>query len=101
QKTQLHYGNDQECVVLLDCWSVHHSKDFCEIVRTHWPWLHLQYVSGSMTGLVQPCDVGIQCPFKLLIKCSQLNDIIAEILAYLKGGADATQLLVNTRIGTL
>ncbi|VDC03285.1 unnamed protein product [Peniophora sp. CBMAI 1063] len=101
QKTRLGYSDNQECVVLLDCWSVHRSKDFRDLVRTRWPWIRLRYVPGGMTGLAQPCDVGIQRPFKLSIKRSQLDDIVAEILAHLNGGADPTQLHLDTHIGTL
>ncbi|KAI0320416.1 hypothetical protein OF83DRAFT_595413 [Amylostereum chailletii] len=54
-----------------------------------------------MTGLAQPCDVGIQRPYKLSIKKSQLNDIIEETLAHLKNEGDPATFKLDTRIKTL
>ncbi|TFY75668.1 hypothetical protein EWM64_g8344, partial [Hericium alpestre] len=101
QKASFGYPEDQECIVLLDCWSVHRSQDFRELVRRRWPWNRLQYVPGGMTGLAQPCDVGIQRPYKLSIKKSQLQDIIDETLSHLEDGGQASDLQLDTRIGTL
>lgn len=70
QKELLNYPEDQECVVLLDCWSVHRGKEFHRLVHRHWPWLRLRYIPGGTTGLAQPYDVGIQRPYKLSIKRS-------------------------------
>ncbi|EIM82511.1 uncharacterized protein STEHIDRAFT_30759, partial [Stereum hirsutum FP-91666 SS1] len=51
QKQLLGYAEDQECVAILDCWSVHRSKEFRHIVRRRWPWLRLRYIPGGTTGL--------------------------------------------------
>ncbi|KAA1469646.1 hypothetical protein DENSPDRAFT_816722 [Dentipellis sp. KUC8613] len=54
-----------------------------------------------MTGLAQPCDVGIQRPYKLSIRKSQLQDIVDETLEHLENGEDPSDLKLDTRIGTL
>ncbi|TFY82142.1 hypothetical protein EWM64_g1870 [Hericium alpestre] len=101
QKQRLGYPEDQECVVLLDCWSVHRSEEFRNLVRRRWPWLRLRYIPGGCTGLAQPCDVGIQRPYKLSIKRSQLDDIISKTLIHLESNDDPTELKLDSRIGTL
>lgn len=101
QKELLHYPEDQECVVLLDCWSVHRGKEFRRLVHQNWPWLRLRYIPGGTTGLAQPCDVGIQRPYKLSIKRSQLQDVVSETLTHLKADDDPSSLKLDSRIGTL
>ncbi|TFY76373.1 hypothetical protein EWM64_g7638 [Hericium alpestre] len=101
QKQRLGYPEDQECVVLLDCWSVHRSEKFRNLVRCRWPWLRLRYIPGGCTGLAQPCDVRIQQPYKLSIKRSQLDDIISETLAHLESNGDPMELKLDSCIGTL
>ncbi|KZV59291.1 hypothetical protein PENSPDRAFT_595721, partial [Peniophora sp. CONT] len=101
QKERLGLDSEQECVVLLDCWSVHRSAAFHDLVRTRWPWLCLRFVPGGMTGLAQPCDVGIQRVYKLSIKNSQLNDVVAETMEYLEEERDPALFLLDTRIAVL
>lgn len=102
RQKELHgYPDDQECAVLLDCWSVHRGKAFRRLVRRRWPWLRLRYIPGGTTGLAQPCDVGIQRPYKLSIKRSQLQDIVNETRAHLNANDDPTMLKLDNRVGTL
>ncbi|VDC03846.1 unnamed protein product [Peniophora sp. CBMAI 1063] len=100
-KAAHNYPKDQECIVLLDCWSVHRSREFRAVVRRRWPWICLCYVPGGMTGLAQPCDVGIQRPYKLAIRQGQQQHIINETLQHLRSGAVATAIRLDNRIGTL
>lgn len=100
-KRRLGYPDDHECTLLLDCWSVHRSRLFRRLVRIRWPWLRLRYIPGGCTGLAQPCDVGMQRPYKLSIKKSQLQDTINETLAHLEVSEDPSTLKLDSRIGTL
>ncbi|KAI0311263.1 hypothetical protein OF83DRAFT_1069115 [Amylostereum chailletii] len=54
-----------------------------------------------MIGLAQPCDVGIQRPYKLSIKKSQLNDIVRETLDHLEQDKDPETFRLDTCIKTL
>ncbi|VDC04887.1 unnamed protein product [Peniophora sp. CBMAI 1063] len=54
-----------------------------------------------MTGLAQPCDVRIQCPYKLAIKRSQLQDIYDETLRQLANQVDPDDIHLDHMIGTL
>lgn len=101
RKKDLGYDDDQECIVLLDCWSLHRGREFRQLVRTRWPWIRLRYIPGGTTGLAQPCDVGIQRPYKLSIKRSQLLDVTNETLKHLDNGETPDHLKLDTTIGTL
>lgn len=39
KKQELVYEEDQECVVVLDCWSVHRGREFRVLVWTWWSWI--------------------------------------------------------------
>ncbi|EIW79705.1 hypothetical protein CONPUDRAFT_58782, partial [Coniophora puteana RWD-64-598 SS2] len=49
QKELLGCDEDQECAILLDCWSVHRSLSFRSMVQRRWPWIRLRYVPGGTT----------------------------------------------------
>lgn len=100
-RDELASDDDQEAVVLLDCWSCHRSKEFRRLVHRRWPWLRLRFVPGGMTGLAQPCDVGMQRPYKLSIKRSQLQDVFNETLRQLDKGVDPSAVRLDNTIGTL
>ena len=64
QKRAYNASEAQECILQLDVWSVHHSIAFWTWLNTNYDWITYLYVPGNCTGIAQPCDVGIQRPFK-------------------------------------
>jgi hypothetical protein len=100
-KVQLRRPPDQVCIVQLDVWSVHKSKEFRRWVRVMYTWIILDFVTGGLTGLWQVCDVGIQRPYKQSIRRSQLEDIVTETREVLKSGESAAGLRLDVTIGTL
>ena len=54
----------QEMIWLIDCWSVHISKEFREWMKNHHPKIHILYILANCTSIYQPADVIIQRPFK-------------------------------------
>jgi hypothetical protein len=101
KKLELGYGTDQICIVYLDAWSVHRSQELRLWVRKTHPWLYLVYVPGNLTGLFQPCDVGIQRFFKHAVRRAQLADTVKETVNYLDEGGDPFKFKLDTRICTL
>jgi hypothetical protein len=92
------------CIVLLDAWSVHCSIELCTWIKTTYPWIELHYVPGGCTSLFQPCNVGMQQPFKQAIKQAQLADTVATTLKHLSSdsaGADAAAFKLDVTIGQL
>jgi hypothetical protein len=101
QKVLLDALADQECVLHLDVWSVHRSIQFHTWLDMTYPWIKYRFVPGGCTGVGQPCDVGIQRPFKLVVKQTQHADIVNESLARLTHDSSASLIRLDTTIGTL
>ena len=47
---ELHLPEDQEAVLLLDCWKVHVSADFNAWLKEHYPSLRTLFIYGGGTG---------------------------------------------------
>jgi hypothetical protein len=102
QKKRLGLSDDQVCVVQLDVWSVHKSREFRRWIRRTYPWIILDFVPGGLTGLWQVCDVGIARPYKQAIRRAQLEDIVAETQQLLADSDEsAAALRLDVTIGTL
>jgi hypothetical protein len=98
-KADLKLLPSQKSLWMIDVWSVHRSKEFRDWMRDHHPNIILDYVPGGCTSVAQPCDVGIQRPFKLSIKRSYHEDVVAEILDQLN--SNASSISIDTRLPTL
>jgi hypothetical protein len=92
---------EQECLLQLDVWVVHRSKEFRDWMQNTYPWIILDFVPGGCTGLFQPCDVGMQRLLKLAGRRSQQNDLIQEAKAKLGDGQSAECIVFDKSIGTL
>jgi hypothetical protein len=58
-------------------------------------------VPGSLTGIFQVCNVGIQRVLKLALHHFQLEDVGDETTSYLDAGSDPLKLKLETKIGVL
>ncbi|KAG2341697.1 hypothetical protein BDR05DRAFT_949526 [Suillus weaverae] len=102
QKELIGAPDDQECILHLDVWSVHKSIQFCTWLDQHYPWIKYHFVPGGCTGIAQPCNVGVQHPFKLAVKQSQHADIVDKSLSLLKkNDAAAAIIQLDTTLPTL
>jgi hypothetical protein len=57
----------EHSILIVDSFDGHFSKvvrDFLKEV----PFLHLFIIPGGITSVAQPCDVGVNAPFKSIIK---------------------------------
>ena len=98
-KERLNLPDHHKSIWQIDVWSVHRSKEFRDWMKEMDPTIILDYVPGGCTGVHQPCDVGIQRPLKLLIRCSYHEDIVHKFQEQLaKDGAVSG---MDNRIGTL
>ena len=68
--------------------------------ETH-PTIIIDFVPGGCTSVAQPCDVGIQRPFKHSIKCSYHEDVVSNVLSQLENNADSDLVTLDTRLGVL
>ena len=64
KKVDLGYPPSQKSLWQIDVWSVHCSDEFHKWMKGNHQMIIIEYVPGGCTCIHQPCDVGIQCPFK-------------------------------------
>lgn len=76
----------QKALWQIDVWSVHRSVEFREWMAKHHNNIIIDFVPGGCTGLHQPCDVGIQQPFKHVIKRSYHEAVVDEMVQKLESG---------------
>ena len=95
----------QKTLWQIDVWSVHRSAEFREWMRKNHPTIIIDYVPGGCTGVAQPCDVGIQRPFKLSTKRSYHQDLVKEIFNQHQNSPEQEKewkpILIDKRIATL
>jgi hypothetical protein len=89
----------QHSLWTIDVWSVHRSGEFRQWMKKTHPRIILDYVPGGCTSVAQPCDVGIQRPFKLSLKRSYHEDVVREVMDQLNSGAAVVDF--DTHIGVL
>ncbi|QRV97854.1 hypothetical protein RhiJN_25873 [Ceratobasidium sp. AG-Ba] len=91
----------QQCILQIDCWSVHRSDKFRGWMAENYPWIVILYVPGGCTGLFQACDVGLQRILKLAIRHVAHSDVVAETLAALSDGTAPEDVLNDQSRPTL
>ena len=67
-------------------------------MKTSHPDIIVDFVPGGCTSVAQPCDVGIQRPFKHSIRGSYHKRVVNEMVSLLGNGKPA---LLDTRIAPL
>lgn len=99
RKEELSLMPSQKALWLIDVWSVHRSKEFRDWMKQTHPTIILDFVPGGCTSVFQPCDVGIQRPFKLSMKRSYHEDVVTEVLDQMNSGEDDVNF--DVRVGIL
>jgi DDE superfamily endonuclease len=85
-KAQLGLPPTQCLLWTIDVWSVHRSKEFLDWMRAQHPKILVDFVPGGCTGVAQPCDVGIQRPFKHITNQCFLEDTVDITLNQIDNG---------------
>ncbi|RXW18423.1 hypothetical protein EST38_g7441 [Candolleomyces aberdarensis] len=98
QRTCLNLPPSQKALWQIDVFSVHRSEEFRGYMKNNHPDIVLDFVPGGCTSVAQPCDVGIQRPFKHSIRRSYYKRVVNEMILLLGNGKQA---LLDTRIGPL
>jgi hypothetical protein len=98
QIEELDLPKDQEMVWIIDCWSVHISKDFRAWMKKTSPLIHLLFVPANCTSIFQPADVILQRPFKHAFR-QEFNKYTMEVIKnQLENSSDVK---VDTKMSTL
>jgi hypothetical protein len=100
-REELGLDQDQMALWLIDCWSVHRSKEFLEWMASKHPTIIVLFIPAGMTGLFQPCDVGLQRIFKHSLKKSAHEDVVREVLSQLESGCPVQDVKLDTGIKLL
>jgi hypothetical protein len=64
QVQTLGLSKDQQLIWLIDCWSVHKSKEFLTWVKKKHPEILILFIPANCTAVLQPADIIIQRPLK-------------------------------------
>ncbi|KAF4617264.1 hypothetical protein D9613_005664 [Agrocybe pediades] len=81
-RRDLNLPTTQKALWQIDVWSVHRSVEFRDWMKKNYPNIILDYVPGGCTGLYQPCDVGIQRPFKQSVVRSYHESVVQEMITH-------------------
>lgn len=100
-RKDLGLAHDQIALWLIDCWSVHRSKEFLDWMASKHPLIAVMFIPAGLTGLFQPCDVGLQRIFKHSLKKSAHEDVVREVLNQLKAGRAVQNIKIDTGIKVL
>ncbi|KAF9510140.1 hypothetical protein BS47DRAFT_1373369 [Hydnum rufescens UP504] len=100
-KQSLSLKTNQECIWQIDVWPVHTSLKFRIWLHETHQYIILDYVPGGCTGIFQPCNVGIQHILKQSIQKSQHANVIKEVCDRLDSGAEAGDIILDTKLGAL
>jgi hypothetical protein len=92
QKQKLGLPKTQKSIWQIHTWSVHWSQEFRDWMKKAYPNIILHYVPAGCTGVVQPCDVSIQCIMKHSLKRSCHHYVVNEILAQIEDDKPLTKL---------
>lgn len=98
---ELGLEQDQMALWLIDCWSVHCSKEFLDWMALNHAFIIVIFIPAGMTGLFQPCDVGLQHIFKHSLKKSAHEDVVHEVLRQLEAGCPVYEVKLDTGIKIL
>jgi hypothetical protein len=94
-RKKLNLSKDQRWLWLLDCWSVHRSKEFRLWLQENYPYLILIYIPGGMTGDAQPCDVALQRLFKSGVTVRFNGWCVEQTTKQLAEGTPATKIKLD------
>ena len=100
-RKDLGLDQDHMALWLIDCWSVHRSKEFLDWMASKHPLIIVIFIPAGMTGLFQPCDVGLQRIFKHSLKISAHEDVVSKVLGQLQAGLPVQDIKVDTGIKIL
>ena len=70
----------QDLIWLIDCWSVHISKEFRAWMKNNHPRIHLLFIPANCTYIFQPTDVIPQRPFKHAFRV-EFNKFTMEVIS--------------------
>jgi hypothetical protein len=100
QAKEMGLEKDAKLIWLLDCWSVHMSKDFTSWVKEKYPQILLIFVPANCTSVLQPANVIIQRPFKHSFKL-QFDTYTSQDIGHQLEEKDLKDVKLDTKMTVL
>jgi hypothetical protein len=101
QQTEiLQMDKETKLIWLIDCWSVHKSKELISWVKEKHPEILLIFVLANCTSVLQPADVILQRPFKHAFR-KQYDMYTSESIDSQLATNAAKDVRVDTKMSTL
>jgi hypothetical protein len=101
QQTEvLQMDKGTKLIWLIDCWSVHKSKEFISWMKEKHPEILLIFVPSNCTSVLQPADVILQRPFKHAFR-QQYDMYTSESIDTQLATKAAKDVRVDTKMSTL
>jgi hypothetical protein len=90
---------NSHALLIIDCWSVHKSKQFLEWMKVNYPNYHIIFVPAGCTSVAQPADVILQRPLKHEYKNQYTSWTVQQMVESIKSGTNPVdcQLLKDCR----
>ena len=79
QITLLDLSKTPKMIWLIDCSSVHISKEFRKWIKDNYSHVHVLYIPANCTSIYQPADVILQRPFKHIFRQEFNKDTMSMI----------------------
>ena len=99
-----HGGVHEHAVIILDCWTVHRSREFLDWMKKRYPKWHILFLPANCTGKFQPADLILQRVVKHIIRqqfAQFLCDLTLTHLQKTHNNASHPPFKIDTKIGFL
>jgi hypothetical protein len=100
-KQRLGLDGNQKSVLILDCWSVHRSKEFREYIEQQCPDVVILYVPASCTSKGQVVDLVVNWPMKNAGCSAFEDDVMEQVDKQLRSGISPEEVLVDLSMKSL
>ena len=97
---ELNSDEDSKLIWLLDCWSVHMSREFIDWIKEVYPTILLVFIPTNCTSIYQPIDVILQRPFKHGF-CQQFDNHSTESIGKQLDEKALTDVKLDTKMSVL
>ncbi len=95
------FPSDQKCILFINIYPVHTSKDFTAYIYDEHPFIILIFVPGNCTGAFQPADVGLQCVSKHHLKQTLFKFLVEEQQKQVAKGINPAAVKIATGLPKL
>jgi hypothetical protein len=94
-------ASDHKCIVLIDCWKVHKSREFRDWLKLEYPYMIPLFVPAGTTGKAQVMDVVVNRAVKHVIRHETTLHFSHETQQQVANGVRYQDIRLDTKLSTL